>query len=59
VYAFASHGLFSGAANERIASSKLEEVVVLNTIPLNTALETNAKIVQVTNYGSKEGGVER
>lgn len=54
MYAFASHGLFSGAANERIASSKLEEVVVLNTIPLNTALETNAKIVQVTNYGSKE-----
>lgn len=49
VYAFASHGLFSGAANDRIAKSKLEEVVVLNTIPLTPALEANAKIVQVSS----------
>jgi len=48
VFAFASHGLFSGAANERIAKSKLEEVVVLNTIPLTAALESNDKIVQVS-----------
>jgi ribose-phosphate pyrophosphokinase len=34
VYAFASHGLFSGKANETIANSCLEEVVVLDTIPL-------------------------
>lgn len=47
VYAFASHGLFSGPANERIFKSKLEEVVVLNTIPLTPAHEANAKIVQV------------
>lgn len=47
MYAFASHGLFSGPANERIFKSKLEEVVVLNTIPLTPAHEANAKIVQV------------
>ncbi|GAB5034053.1 phosphoribosylpyrophosphate synthetase [Nannochloropsis oceanica] len=48
VYSFASHGLFSGPANERIVKSKLEEVVVLNTIPLTHAHEANAKIVQLS-----------
>jgi ribose-phosphate pyrophosphokinase len=48
VYSFASHGLFSGPANERIFKSKLEEVVVLNTIPLTPAHEANAKIVQLS-----------
>jgi ribose-phosphate pyrophosphokinase len=33
VFAFASHGLLSGPGNERIAGSKLEECVILNTIP--------------------------
>ena len=30
---FASHGLFTGPGLDRIASSQLEEVVILNTIP--------------------------
>jgi len=38
VYAFASHGLFSGPAVKRIAESELEEVVVLDTIPLRSQL---------------------
>lgn len=51
VYAFASHGLFSGPANERIAKSKLEEVVVLNTIPLRKEHEGNPKLVQLSVAG--------
>ena len=35
VYAFASHGVFSGPAYERIRDSVLKEVVVLDTIPLS------------------------
>lgn len=48
VYTYASHGLFSGPANERIIRSALEEVVVVNTIPLNTAARTNPKIKQLS-----------
>jgi ribose-phosphate pyrophosphokinase len=49
VFAFASHGIFSGPANERIKNSALEKVVVINSIPLNertTAL--NPKILQLS-----------
>ena len=35
VFAFASHGLFSGPAPSRIANSVLTELVVLDTIPLS------------------------
>jgi ribose-phosphate pyrophosphokinase len=48
VYAFASHGLFSGPASDRIARSVLEEVVVTNTVPLKAAAKTNEKIVQLS-----------
>lgn len=47
VFAFASHGVFSGPASERITNSELDEVVVANTIPLNEATKTNSKIVHV------------
>lgn len=48
VYAFASHGVFSGKANERIAASALEEVVVLDTVPLHGGLKDNEKIVSLS-----------
>ena len=35
VYAFASHGLFSGPAAERIRDSALERVVTTNSIPVS------------------------
>ncbi|CAH0473776.1 unnamed protein product [Peronospora belbahrii] len=47
VYAFASHGLFNGAASERIKQSALKEVVVVNTTPLPKSCEGNEKIVQL------------
>merc|ERR1711965_714204 len=40
VFAFATHGLFSGAAAECIEGSALEEVVVSNTIPLGASVST-------------------
>ena len=48
VFAFASHGIFSGPANERIKNSELEEVVVVNSIPLSDALANNSKITQLS-----------
>lgn len=48
VYAMASHGLFSGQANDRIHRSELEEVVVVNSIPLNSKARTNTKIRQLS-----------
>jgi ribose-phosphate pyrophosphokinase len=48
VYAFASHGLFSGPASDRIGRSVLEEVVVTNTIPLRASAKANEKIVQLS-----------
>ena len=35
VFAFASHGVFSGPAPTRIANSVLTELVVLDTVPLS------------------------
>ena len=44
VFAFASHGIFSEPASQRIADSVLEEVVVTNTIPLPKSCIDNKKI---------------
>ena len=48
VFAFASHGLFSGPADERIRNSVLEKVVVVNSIPLKEATAENPKIMQLS-----------
>jgi ribose-phosphate pyrophosphokinase len=48
VFAFASHGLFSGPAITRIKESQLEEVIIVNTIPLTPAARTNPKIKQLS-----------
>eukprot|EP00823_Brevimastigomonas_motovehiculus_P006583 TRINITY_DN5470_c0_g1_i1.p1 TRINITY_DN5470_c0_g1~~TRINITY_DN5470_c0_g1_i1.p1 ORF type:complete len:465 (-),score=86.95 TRINITY_DN5470_c0_g1_i1:194-1588(-) len=48
VFAFASHGLFSHPAYERIAKSDLEQVVVCNTIPLRKSTTSPEKIVQIS-----------
>ncbi len=44
VYACASHAVLSGPAVERIAASRLEELVVSNTIPLREDARRVAKI---------------
>lgn len=40
IYAFATHGVFSGNAIENINNSKLDGVVVTNTIPLDKSKES-------------------
>ena len=44
VYACAIHAVLSGPAIDRIANSRLEELVVTNTIPLREAAQKLAKI---------------
>ncbi len=44
VFAFASHGIFSGKAPKNISESVLEEVVITNTIPLRKECSENKKI---------------
>jgi ribose-phosphate pyrophosphokinase len=44
VFAFASHGIFSEPASQRITDSVLEQVVVTNTIPLPKSCQDNTKI---------------
>ncbi len=44
VFACASHPVLSGPAIERISKSKLEQVVVTNTIPLTGAAKAESKI---------------
>jgi ribose-phosphate pyrophosphokinase len=44
VYACASHAVLSGPAIDRIANSRLEQLVVTNTIPLREAAQKLAKI---------------
>ncbi len=47
VYAFATHGVLSGPAVERIANSPLTELVVTDTIPLRPEAKACAKIRQL------------
>jgi ribose-phosphate pyrophosphokinase len=51
VYACASHGVLSGPAVERIAASRLEELVVTNSIPLREDALKVAKIKVLTIAG--------
>lgn len=48
VFAFASHGLLSGPGNDRIATSQMEEVVILNTIPTSPQREANERLTQLS-----------
>ncbi len=48
VYAAATHGVLSGPAVERISMSKLEQVIVTDTIPLSPEAERCKKIVQLS-----------
>lgn len=48
VFAFASHGVFSGPAPSRIANSVLTELVVLDTVPLSEASMATGKITQLS-----------
>eukprot|EP01041_Mallomonas_annulata_P003314 gene3314-6564_t len=48
VFAFASHGVFSGPAASRIANSVLTELVVLDTIPLSPEASATGKITQLS-----------
>lgn len=48
VFAIATHGVFSGPAIERIQKSKIEQVIVTDTIPLTEDAKKSGRIVQLT-----------
>ena len=48
VYAVATHGVLSGPAVERIRTSKIERVIVTDTIPLSEQAKSNPKIIQLS-----------
>jgi ribose-phosphate pyrophosphokinase len=58
VYACASHAVLSGPAVERIAASRLEQVVVTDTIPLREAAQKLAKIKVLSIAGLLGAAIE-
>lgn len=48
VFAFASHGLLSGPGNHRIQNSKMDECVILNTIPSSPQRTANDKLTELS-----------
>jgi ribose-phosphate pyrophosphokinase len=48
VFAYCTHGVFSGPAIERIKASQLDEVVITNTIPLSPEAKATPKIRQLS-----------
>jgi len=48
VFAYCTHPVFSGPAVERISASKIDEVVITNTIPLSAAAAACPKIRQLS-----------
>jgi len=58
VYACASHAVLSGPAVERIANSRLEQVVVTDTIPLREAAQKLSKIKVLSVAGLLGAAIE-
>ncbi|MGB9407077.1 MAG: ribose-phosphate pyrophosphokinase, partial [Terracidiphilus sp.] len=58
VYAGASHAVLSGPAIDRIANSRLEQVVVTNTIPLREAAQKLPKIKVLSIAGLLGAAIE-
>ncbi|MDR3792797.1 MAG: ribose-phosphate pyrophosphokinase [Terracidiphilus sp.] len=58
VYACASHAVLSGPAVERIAASRLEEVIVTDTIPLREAAQKLGKIKVLSIAGLLGAAIE-
>src|SRR5208282_1932210 len=58
VYACASHAVLSGPAIDRIANSRLEQVVVTNTIPLREAAQKVGKIKVLSIAGLLGSAIE-
>ncbi len=48
VFAAATHGVLSGPAIERIKNSKIEKVIVTDTIPLSPEAAASGKVVQLS-----------
>jgi ribose-phosphate pyrophosphokinase len=48
VYAYCTHPVFSGAAVDRIKASRIDEVVITNTIPLNAQAKACPNIRQLS-----------
>jgi len=59
VYAFASHGIFSGPAASRIKNSVLEEVCITNTIPLNKQCQEVPQIKTLSIAPLLAGAIKR
>mmetsp|Transcript_19669 Transcript_19669/g.67544 ORF Transcript_19669/g.67544 Transcript_19669/m.67544 type:complete len:218 (-) Transcript_19669:117-770(-) len=51
VFAFATHGLFSGPAADRIEACVLDEVVVANTVPLDPAITERTRKIRQLSVG--------
>jgi ribose-phosphate pyrophosphokinase len=58
VYACASHAVLSGPAIDRIASSRLEQLVVTDTIPLREAAQKLSKIKVLSIAGLLGAAIE-
>jgi ribose-phosphate pyrophosphokinase len=58
IYACASHAVLSGPAIDRIAASRLEQLVVTNTIPLREAAQKLAKIKVLSIAGLIGSAIE-
>lgn len=48
VFAYATHPVFSGQAAQNIADSKIDEVIITDSIPLTDAIRSCGKVKQLT-----------
>lgn len=53
VIACATHGVFSGAALERLEASPIDEVTITNTLPQRAALPAKVRVLDVSKLLSK------
>ncbi len=48
VFAYATHPVFSGLAAKNIAESKIDEVIITDSIPLSDEIKAVGKVKQLT-----------
>lgn len=48
VVAFATHGLFSGSAFEKIKASSVDQIITTNTIPIRSKEDLSDKILRLS-----------
>jgi len=59
VFAYATHAVFSGVASENIKNSKIDEVIVTDSVPLSESMKATGRVSQLSLSGILAEAIRR